>query len=145
MKRTTCLYATKDRLKFVLQCIHSVRIKIKRNSTVTCMVITLITLLMLQVDYLMSYSSELCLLQFLCTPQVCERPLRCIALTCFGKFLHTVIAGWDDKECVKMLDAVMSSTLMLKYLDHVVNRKPGKMSVICTQIHKLYIVSNLFC
>lgn len=55
----------------------------------------------------------------------CNSPIHCIALLCYGKFLHTIIAGWDEKECTKVYDVIMESTHMNKNLKSIVNYKPG--------------------
>jgi len=39
--------------------------------------------------------------------------------------LHTVITGWDDKECIKTFETVGHDTRMLRKLDSVVKYKPG--------------------
>ncbi len=49
-----------------------------------------------------------------------------MALKCYGSFLHTVIAGWDDKELSKVFEAIAGNTLMLKNLDNIVKAKPGR-------------------
>ncbi|XP_036360960.1 F-box only protein 47-like [Octopus sinensis] len=86
MKRSTCLYATKDRLKFVN-------------------------------DFLM---------RIICTnSKKCENPLNCIALICFGKFLHTVVAGWDDSECQRAFDSICLHTGALRNVSTILNSKPG--------------------
>jgi len=56
----------------------------------------------------------------------CEKISRCISLTCFGKFLHTVIAGWDDSECIKAFEAINNHTAINKKVKMIVNSKPGK-------------------
>ncbi|XP_076116337.1 F-box only protein 47-like isoform X1 [Mytilus galloprovincialis] len=86
VKRTTCLYATRERLKIV-------------NEYLTRMM-----------------CGNAC---------KCEKMSRCISLTCFGKFLHTVIAGWDDSECVRTFDILNSHTAVNKNVKMIVNSKPG--------------------
>ncbi|XP_041367596.1 F-box only protein 47-like [Gigantopelta aegis] len=86
MKRSTCLYATKDRLKLV-------------NDFLTMI---------------------MC-----CNSNVCVSPEKCLALSCFGKFMHTVIAGWDDSECQRAFDAICQHTSILKNMKIVINSKPG--------------------
>ncbi|GAB1608473.1 F-box only protein 47 isoform X1, partial [Argonauta hians] len=86
MKRSTCLYATKDRLKFVN-------------------------------DFLM---------RIICTnSKYCDNSLNCIALICFGKFLHTVVAGWDDSECQRAFDSICLHTGALRNVTTILNSKPG--------------------
>ncbi|ESO91551.1 hypothetical protein LOTGIDRAFT_76158, partial [Lottia gigantea] len=43
----------------------------------------------------------------------------------FGKFLHTVIAGWDDSECQKAFESICQHTALLKNIKTVVNSRPG--------------------
>ncbi|XP_078582323.1 F-box only protein 47-like isoform X1 [Branchiostoma floridae x Branchiostoma japonicum] len=33
---------------------------------------------------------------------------HCLALTCYGRFLHTVIAGWDEMECLRVYAIINS-------------------------------------
>ncbi|XP_062599947.1 F-box only protein 47-like [Saccostrea cucullata] len=84
-KRSTCLYATRDRLKFV-------------NGILTKM---------------------------MCNNADCDNLSQCLSLTCFGKFLHTVIAGWDDSECQRTYDAIIHHTCLLKNVKLVMSSKPG--------------------
>lgn len=87
MKRATCLYATKERLKFI-------------NEVLTKMLCS-------------NYTES------------CENLNKCMAMTCFGKFFHTVIAGWDDCECVRAYDAVCNHTCLLKNVKLVMGSKSG--------------------
>ena len=50
---------------------------------------------------------------------------KCVALNCYGMVLHTVIAGWDDKECVKTFETVCSTSCMKQFLDFLVKKKEG--------------------
>lgn len=99
MKRSTCLYSTRDRLKFV----NEVLTKIMCSNT-----------------------------------DKCENLAGCIALSCFGKFLHTVIAGWDDSECLRVFDAVCQHTAIMKNVKIIVNSKPGKHTQIEYQIRAFF-------
>ncbi|KAL3841950.1 hypothetical protein ACJMK2_020027 [Sinanodonta woodiana] len=87
MKRSTCLYATRDRLKFL-------------NDVLTKM---------------------------MCCNSIhlCDNSSRCIAMKCFGKLMHTVLAGWDDSECQRAYDAICQHTCILKTLKNIVGSKPG--------------------
>ena len=60
----------------------------------------------------------------------CKNPSQCLALTCYGQFFQTVIAGWDDHECVRAFDFIGQATSVLKRLNNIVNYKPGKESVL---------------
>ena len=57
----------------------------------------------------------------------CEDLKRCVAMTCFGKFLHTVIAGWDDSECARTYDAICQHTSVLKNVKLILGAKAGKL------------------
>jgi len=57
---------------------------------------------------------------------ICKDRTRCIGELCFGKFLHTMIAGWDDSECQRTFDCLCTHTCMLKHIKIVVSSKPGK-------------------
>ena len=59
---------------------------------------------------------------------MCASPEKCLALSCFGKFMHTVIAGWDDSECQRAFDAICQHTCILKNMKIVINSKPGILS-----------------
>ena len=56
----------------------------------------------------------------------CEDLKKCVALTCFGKFLHTMIAGWDDTECARTYDSICQHTLVMKNVKLVLSAKAGK-------------------
>ena len=64
----------------------------------------------------------------------CRDRTKCIAELCFGKFLHAIIAGWDDSECQRTFDAICQNTCMLKHITIVINSKPGcaVSLIICT-------------
>ncbi|WAQ93944.1 FBX47-like protein, partial [Mya arenaria] len=55
----------------------------------------------------------------------CEDLNKCLAMTCFGKFLHTVIAGWDDCECVRTFESICSHTSLMKNVELVLRAKSG--------------------
>ena len=65
-----------------------------------------------------------------------------MSLSCYGRLLHTAIAGWDDKECVRTFEAVGQSTMMLRHLETIVKYKSGLFSRImgvhfsCSLINK---------
>ncbi|XP_064600799.1 F-box only protein 47-like [Liolophura sinensis] len=86
LKRSTCLYATKDRLKFIIDFLNKM----------SC-----------------SYTKD------------CEDISKCIALTCFGKFLHTVLAGWDEAECIRAFDCICFHVNMQRTLTSILTGKPG--------------------
>ncbi|XP_053383870.1 F-box only protein 47-like [Mercenaria mercenaria] len=87
LKRSTCLYATKERLKFI----NEVLTKLLCTNSMEC----------------------------------CEDLNKCMAMTCFGKFLHTVIAGWDDCECIRAYDAICNHSCLLKNVKLVMTSKSG--------------------
>ncbi|XP_070550254.1 F-box only protein 47-like isoform X2 [Ptychodera flava] len=49
----------------------------------------------------------------------------CISLTCYGKFLHTVIAGWDNVECRRAFAAVVTTSSILHKIGTCVAAQPG--------------------
>ena len=55
----------------------------------------------------------------------CEDLNKCVAMKCFGKFFHTVIAGWDDCECVRAYENLCHQTSILKNVKLVLSSKPG--------------------
>ncbi|RUS89553.1 hypothetical protein EGW08_002671 [Elysia chlorotica] len=89
IKRSTCLYATKDRLNILNEFL----------TRVVC-----------------------------CSASTCKDQSHCVALLCFGKFLHTVIAGWDDSECQRVYDSVCQHATLQKMVKTVVSSKPGQHS-----------------
>ncbi|ELU05123.1 hypothetical protein CAPTEDRAFT_214625 [Capitella teleta] len=89
VKRSTCLYSTKERLKLMHQ-------------------------------FLRKYHCS--------NQEICCDPTRCVSLLCFGRFLHTVLAGWDDHECIKAFDVITQSSGMMKNLHNLLNAKPGAYS-----------------
>ncbi|KAK3101486.1 hypothetical protein FSP39_003958 [Pinctada imbricata] len=86
MKRSTCLYSTKDRLRYV-------------NDVLSKM--------------MCSNASH------------CDNVAHCVSMTCFGRFLHTVIAGWDDCECQRTYESITSHICIMRNVKLVVNSKPG--------------------
>lgn len=75
--------------------------------------------------------SPLGCVQYLCySKAVCKEPSKCISLLCLGRFFHTVIAGWDDHECIRAFEVITHTTHMMKNLHTIVNAKPGKSEVI---------------
>ncbi|XP_059155498.1 F-box only protein 47-like isoform X2 [Physella acuta] len=99
MKRSTCLYATKDRLKIINEFL----------TRVAC-----------------------------CNTDMCKDPSRCLALMCFGKFFHTVIAGWDDSECQRAFDAVCQHMFMPKFIKTVVASKPGSHGQLESRVRQFF-------
>ncbi|XP_005105911.1 F-box only protein 47 [Aplysia californica] len=99
MKRSTCVYATKDRLKIV-------------NEFLTRMECSNV--------------------------KTCKDMSRCIALLCFGKFLHTVIAGWDDSECQRVFDSLCQHMCVHRLVKAVVANKPGLHSHIEVKVRHFF-------
>ncbi|KAI8512986.1 F-box only protein 47 [Branchiostoma belcheri] len=48
---------------------------------------------------------------------------QCLALTCYGRFLHTVIAGWDQMECLRVY--VLVNTHVQRRLNQVLHSAHG--------------------
>ncbi|GFO39608.1 F-box only protein 47 [Plakobranchus ocellatus] len=99
MKRSTCLYATKDRLNILNE--FFTRITCSNSGT-------------------------------------CKDQSRCVALLCFGKFLHTVIAGWDDSECQRVYDSVCHHMSIQRIVKTVVSSKPGNNSQLEANVRHFF-------
>ncbi|XP_013389795.1 F-box only protein 47 [Lingula anatina] len=85
MKRSTCLYATKERLKLI--------------------------------D---AYLSKL-----YCKHSNCPDISNCMGLLCYGTFLKSVIAGWDDMECGRVFDFITNSTGVSSDIEAMLKTAPG--------------------
>ena len=62
-------------------------------------------------------------------------------MTSFGKFLHTVIAGWDDSECARTFDAICQHTSVMKNVKLVLGAKAGE---LCHSCHMRKILTCCF-
>ncbi|GFR92873.1 F-box only protein 47, partial [Elysia marginata] len=98
VKRSTCLYATKDRLNILNEFLTRVA----------------------------------------CCNTTCKDQPHCVALLCYGKFLHTVIAGWDDSECQRVYDSVCQHLCLLKMVKTVVSSRPGQHSELESRVRLFF-------
>ncbi|XP_077994326.1 F-box only protein 47-like [Glandiceps talaboti] len=86
LKRSTCLYTTKDRLRIIEKFLKKL----------DC-----------------------------CNSSACVDSHRCISLTCYGRFIHTVIAGWDCMECHRVFASLAATSSILHKIGLCVIMKPG--------------------
>ncbi|XP_042337619.1 F-box only protein 47-like [Plectropomus leopardus] len=49
----------------------------------------------------------------------------CIGFSCYGVFLQTLIAGWDELECHRVFNFLCDFTNLMQKIDAVVTAKPG--------------------
>lgn len=84
MKRSTCLYPTKERMRIILEFIN----KLEYN------------------------------------PHCNDSNVKQI-LQCYGKFIHTIIAGWDESECCFVYSILDNVSHMKKHLRNVLSSFPG--------------------
>ncbi|TEA40181.1 F-box only protein 47 [Lagenorhynchus albirostris] len=68
----------------------------------------------------------------------CVTPLQCLGLPCYGMFLQTLTAGWDELECHRVYNFLCELTNLSRNMQTVVCSKPG----IAT---KLELWIRLFC
>ncbi|XP_067135516.1 F-box only protein 47-like isoform X3 [Centruroides vittatus] len=84
MKRSTCLYPTKQRMTIILEFINKLE----------------------------------------CNPQNNISNMTHV-LQCYGKFIHTIIAGWDESECCFVHSILDNVSDMKKHLKYVLTSFPG--------------------
>ncbi|XP_069882961.1 F-box only protein 47 isoform X1 [Dipodomys merriami] len=68
----------------------------------------------------------------------CAAPMQCLGLPCYGIFLQTLIAGWDEIECHRVYNFLCDLTNLSRKMQTAVCSKPGS-------IHKLELRIRLFC
>ncbi|XP_004282760.2 F-box only protein 47 [Orcinus orca] len=56
----------------------------------------------------------------------CVTPLQCLGLPCYGMFLQTLTAGWDELECHRVYNFLCELTNLSRNMQTVVCSKPGK-------------------
>ncbi|XP_058531890.1 F-box only protein 47 isoform X4 [Ochotona princeps] len=56
----------------------------------------------------------------------CAAPIQCLGLSCYGMFLQTLTAGWDDLECHRVFNFVCELTNLSRKMQAVVCSKPGQ-------------------
>ncbi|XP_034549131.1 F-box only protein 47-like [Notolabrus celidotus] len=49
----------------------------------------------------------------------------CIGFSCYGVFLQTLIAGWDELECHRVFNFLCEHTNLMQKMEAVINGKPG--------------------
>uniref|UniRef100_A0A8C0E4U0 F-box protein 47 n=2 Tax=Balaenoptera musculus TaxID=9771 RepID=A0A8C0E4U0_BALMU len=68
----------------------------------------------------------------------CVAPLQCLGLPCYGMFLQTLTAGWDELECHRVYNFLCELTNLSRKMQTVVCSKPGN-------ARKLELRIRLFC
>ncbi|XP_074117454.1 F-box only protein 47 isoform X2 [Sminthopsis crassicaudata] len=68
----------------------------------------------------------------------CGIPLQCLGLPCYGMFLQTLTAGWDELECHRVYNFLCELTNLPRKVQTVVCSKPGS-------ARKLELRIRLFC
>ncbi|XP_058038905.1 F-box only protein 47 [Ahaetulla prasina] len=56
----------------------------------------------------------------------CLDPLNCLGLHCYGVFLQTLTAGWDEDECERVYDFLCDVTSLPQRIQRIVSGKPGR-------------------
>uniref|UniRef100_G7PUL0 F-box protein 47 n=1 Tax=Macaca fascicularis TaxID=9541 RepID=G7PUL0_MACFA len=68
----------------------------------------------------------------------CAAPMQCLGLTCYGMFLQTLTAGWDELECHRVYNFLCELTNLCRKMQMAVCSKPGS-------ARKLELRIRLFC
>uniref|UniRef100_A0A8D0HSY7 F-box protein 47 n=1 Tax=Sphenodon punctatus TaxID=8508 RepID=A0A8D0HSY7_SPHPU len=68
----------------------------------------------------------------------CSNPLHCLGLQCYGVFLQTLTAGWDELECHRVYNFLCELSNLPRRVQTVVSSKPGS-------ARKLELRIRLFC
>ncbi|XP_048222550.1 F-box only protein 47 [Perognathus longimembris pacificus] len=68
----------------------------------------------------------------------CAAPMQCLGFPCYGMFLQTLIAGWDEIECHRVYNFLCELTNLSRKIQTAVSSKPGS-------IHRLELRIRLFC
>ncbi|XP_038184167.1 F-box only protein 47 isoform X3 [Arvicola amphibius] len=68
----------------------------------------------------------------------CSAPLQCLGLPCYGIFLQTLTAGWDELECHRVYNFLCELTNLSRKMQTVVCNKAGSS-------RKLELRIRLFC
>ncbi|XP_078501756.1 F-box only protein 47 isoform X2 [Lissotriton helveticus] len=55
----------------------------------------------------------------------CAAPSQCFGLSCYGAFLQTVTAGWDELECHRVYNFICELSYFPRKVQAVVSSKPG--------------------
>ncbi|XP_062994768.1 F-box only protein 47 [Elgaria multicarinata webbii] len=68
----------------------------------------------------------------------CSDPLHCSGLQCYGVFLQTLTAGWDELECHRVYNFLCELSSLPRRVQTVVSNKPGS-------VQKLELRIRIFC
>ncbi|XP_066222488.1 F-box only protein 47 [Saccopteryx leptura] len=68
----------------------------------------------------------------------CAAPMQCLGLSCYGMFLQTLTAGWDELECGRVFNFLCELTNFSHRIQTIVFSKPGN-------ARKLELRIRLFC
>ncbi|XP_042331895.1 F-box only protein 47 [Sceloporus undulatus] len=68
----------------------------------------------------------------------CMDPLHCLGLQCYGVFLQTLTAGWDELECHRVYNFLCEMSNLPRRVQTVVSSKPGS-------ARKLELRIRIFC
>ncbi|XP_053115201.1 F-box only protein 47 isoform X1 [Hemicordylus capensis] len=68
----------------------------------------------------------------------CSDPLHCSGLQCYGVFLQTLTAGWDELECHRVYNFLCELSNLPRRVQAVVSNKPGS-------ARKLELRIRIFC
>ncbi|NWW74733.1 FBX47 protein, partial [Climacteris rufus] len=68
----------------------------------------------------------------------CASPLHCLGLQCYGVFLQTLTAGWDELECHRVFNFLWELSNLARKVQTVVSSKPGS-------ARRLELRIRLFC
>ncbi|XP_054849684.1 F-box only protein 47 [Eublepharis macularius] len=68
----------------------------------------------------------------------CSDPLHCSGLQCYGVFLQTLTAGWDEIECHRVYNFLCELSSLPRKVQTVVSSKPGS-------AQKLELRIRIFC
>ncbi|XP_019494126.1 PREDICTED: F-box only protein 47 [Hipposideros armiger] len=68
----------------------------------------------------------------------CVAPMQCLGFSCYGMFLQTLTAGWDELECHRVYNFLCEMTTLSRKMQTIVLSKPGS-------ARKLELRIRLFC
>uniref|UniRef100_T1JE20 F-box domain-containing protein n=1 Tax=Strigamia maritima TaxID=126957 RepID=T1JE20_STRMM len=60
-----------------------------------------------------------------CKQRDCQCLRKCVSLTYYGKFIHTVIRGWDNTEYCRVFEAIEKKSKIMKYIDLTLSSNLG--------------------
>ncbi|NXH21439.1 FBX47 protein, partial [Bucco capensis] len=68
----------------------------------------------------------------------CPNPLQCLGLQCYGVFLQTLTAGWDELECHRVFNFLCELSNLPRKVQTVVSSKPGSCGKLELRIRLYY-------